>query len=434
MIRIDVAVVGGGFSGVMVAANLARHASERLSLALFESGELGRGVAYGTKHAQHLLNTRAQAMSAFTDDPDHFVRALGINGTPRSFASRRVYGDYIAGIARQAFERPRFSNVKDRVASIERTTDGTFVLKTETGTEFEAFCTIVATGNALPNDDFLPLSIVRHPGYVADPWRFDYRVVGGRVLLVGSGLTALDALVALEASGHRGFVDVVSRHGLFPEVHDEASTPYDVVPALDARTARTLLRSFRRQIRDAAARSFGWQSVLDAIRPESEALWKRLPVDERRRFDRHLRARWERHRHRAPAAVDAVRERYAASGKLRVYAGRVVASELGRVSVRLATGETTELMPDWIVNCTGTGKGARLYRDPLVSDLIANGLVARDPLGYGLRSRVANLWLAGPLQRGTRFESTAVPELREIAAGVAVEVIEALRADAILTG
>ena len=36
-------------------------------------------------------------------------------------------------------------------------------------------------------------------GYVADPWRFDYRIVGGEVLVIGSGLTALDVLVALKA-------------------------------------------------------------------------------------------------------------------------------------------------------------------------------------------------------------------------------------------
>ena len=127
------------------------------------------------------------------------------------------------------------------------------------------------------------------------------------MLIVGSGLTALDVLVGLEASGHRGTVHIVSRHGRFPEVHAERSTPYDVVPV--ARRAATLVALAKLSPARARsrARGYDWRAVVDAVRPEGEALWKRLNPHEQRRFDRHLRAIWERHRHRAPQQVDAVR-------------------------------------------------------------------------------------------------------------------------------
>ncbi len=439
MIRCDVAVIGGGFSGSLVCAQLDRRGPPDLSVCLFEDGEAGRGAAYGARHRELLLNTRARAMSAFPDDTNHFVRWLGSRAAPDDFVSRRLYGKYVAEIARAAFERARFLTVNDRVRAMER--DGrAFALTTASGTRFLARAVVLATGNALPDDDFLPRALVRNPGYVGDPWRFNYGLVGGHVLLVGSGLTALDALVALEACGHRGSVHVVSRHGRFPEVHSERLIPLDVVPMLDASDARSLLRSFRRQLLEADRRGFDWRAVVDAVRPEAEALWKLLSARERRQFDRHLRAHWERHRHRAPQQVDAVRERYRTRGRLFVHAGRVASLRTGLVRIAAARGEPVTLRPDWIVNCTGPGR-RRLFKDALFAGALQNGLLAREPLGLGIRvdadhaaiaangAPVRGLWVAGPLARGSRFEATAVPELRVMAQTVATNALETLAQD-----
>ncbi|HYL27493.1 MAG TPA: FAD/NAD(P)-binding protein, partial [Candidatus Nitrosotalea sp.] len=311
MIEIDAAIVGGGFSGCTAAANLARTAAPSFSLALFEPGELGRGPAYGTRHAEHLLNTRARQMSCFSSEPDHFVDWLGPRGGPLDFVSRRLYGDYVGDVACRAMARSRFMHISDRVVTIARAGEK-FALETASGVGFAARSIVLATGNALPNDAFLPLELRLHPGYVADPWRYDYRGVSGHVLIIGSGLTALDVLVALKASGHRGTVHVLSRRGRYPEVHADVAR-YDVIPALDVHDARALLRSFRRHVEDAARRGFDWRAVVDAIRPDAEVIWRRVPPHEQRRFERHLRPHWDRCRHRAPQQVDAVREDYAQS-------------------------------------------------------------------------------------------------------------------------
>ncbi len=421
MIECDVAVVGGGFSGCALTAQLARRADPDLSLRLFEPGELGRGAAYGTPHAEHVLNTRARSMSLDSDDPDHFVRWLGVRGGPMDFVSRRLYGAYVAETAARALERSRFSLVADRVHAVRRSEKAKFTIETTRGTRYEARAVVFATGNPIPNGDFLPREVRLHPGFVADPWRFDYRKVGGHVLLIGSGLTALDALVALEACAHRGAVYMVSRRGRFPEVHAEVA-PYDVVPALDGSDTRSILRSFRRHVRAAAARGFDWRAVLDAVRPESEAIWRRLSVREQRRFERHLRARWDRHRHRAPQHVDAVRERYRRSGRLTTYAGRLVAMEGARAEIALAGGGAVELRPDWIVNCTGPGRSTLPFEPGGLRIRSAPNLRAID--GYG--EPVPGLWIVGPPVRGSRFEATAVPELRVMAAQVAADILRRL--------
>src|SRR5262245_55028782 len=96
--RRHVAIVGGGFSGVALAAELLRSGGG-LRATLLESGpRLGRGIAYGTVDPAHLLNTRAERMSLFGDDPTHFVRwnrARLRNVAPADFVARSVYGDYL---------------------------------------------------------------------------------------------------------------------------------------------------------------------------------------------------------------------------------------------------------------------------------------------------------------------------------------------------
>ena len=442
MIQTDVAIIGGGFSGCAVAAQLAARAEASLSLTLFELEGVARGAAYGTPHPELLLNTRAQLMSLYPDDPDHFVRWLGARGAATDFVSRRLYGDYLVEIANRTFERPGFSRVVDWVRRVRRSPDGGFVVEAASSEALAARTLVLATGNPLPSDDFLPRELVRHPGYIADPWRFAYGAVGGHVLIVGSGLTALDVLVALQASGHRGAVHVVSRRGRFPEVHGDGGA-YDVIPAIDTSSARAALRSFRRHVQEAAQRGFDWQCVIDAIRPQGEALWRRLPPEEQRRFERHLRTRWERHRHRTPAQIDDVRRSYERSGRFFTYAGSIAGTHAGNVEIALRGGGSVELRPDWIVNCTGLSGTRAMAKDPMLAELLAEGTLSAGPGELGLRttpdlaaidargSVVPGLWIAGPPVRGSRFEATAVPELRVMAELAATEILQTLPAMAV---
>ncbi|MGC1379486.1 MAG: FAD-dependent oxidoreductase [Candidatus Baltobacteraceae bacterium] len=424
MVEFDAAVIGGGFSGCAVAAHLARRAGPGFSLCLFEPGELGRGAAYGTQHAEHVLNTRAQQMSLYSDEPDHFVRWLDGRAGPTDFVSRRLYGEYVNQISAEIFVRPGFARIRDR-ATVVRRENGGFVIASPGAAPVHARSVVLATGNPLPGSDHLFPDVLAHPGYIGDPWRFDYRAVGGHVLVIGSGHTALDVLVALNASGHRGAVHVLSRHGLYPQAHAPVGE-YDVIPALDTSNARFLLGSFRRHLDDAARRGFDWRAVIDALRPEAEATWRRLPQVERRRFERHLRGRWERHRHRIPPHVESVLASYQRSKRLFTYAGRLAAMRDGNATIAMRGGGTIALHPDWIVNCAGLGSSA-MTRDPLLAGLLADGEIATEPGGLGLRvtpelgaigatgAPTPGLWIVGPPVRGSRFEATAVPEIRAMA-------------------
>jgi uncharacterized NAD(P)/FAD-binding protein YdhS len=100
-----IAIIGGGFSGTMVAFHLARLGGPRaVKVLLFEKGpRFARGLAYVTSCDRHLLNVPAGSMSALPDEPSHFLDWLKARDTAAhsgTFASRRVYGEYLAELAR----------------------------------------------------------------------------------------------------------------------------------------------------------------------------------------------------------------------------------------------------------------------------------------------------------------------------------------------
>jgi uncharacterized NAD(P)/FAD-binding protein YdhS len=432
----EVAIVGGGFSGITVAAQLARLAPEGLSVNLFEDGAIARGAAYGTRHGEHLLNTRASAMTALVDEPDHFVRWLDGSAQSHEFVSRRRYGDYLESLATETFGHPGFKRIEARVESVEPLPQGGFSISDSQGRTYRSIYAVLAVGHASPATGFLPKSMIASDRFVADPWRFDYSAVDGDVLIIGSGLTALDAVSALRTGGHRGRIDVVSRHGRFPQTHTEFPAPYDAAPLLDASDARRLLRSFRQCLAAAANRGYDWRCVVDALRPHSESLWRRLPEAERLRFDRHLRSRWELRRHRAPQAVTEALDVYRDSGRLGVYSGTVRSYENSRVEIALSDGSAVTLEPRWIVNCTGPARGeaqfdraplAELHRIGALSSAASGRGVTVDgsmhPIGHD-GVAVPGLFAVGPLAGGSFFESTAVPELRVQARAAAAAIVK----------
>ena len=76
--ELPVAIVGAGFSGTLLAVNLLRLGA-RVVLIERDEAFLAKGVAYGTRRAEHLLNVRVSNMSAYPDDADHFLRWMGFD-------------------------------------------------------------------------------------------------------------------------------------------------------------------------------------------------------------------------------------------------------------------------------------------------------------------------------------------------------------------
>jgi uncharacterized NAD(P)/FAD-binding protein YdhS len=436
-----VAVIGGGFSGLLTTLHLLTVAPQLTVRLVERAPTFGRGRAYATAHPDHLLNVRASNMSAYPDRPDHFLDWLRAQGQELSdgFVSRGRYGDYLQHLLREAVVRPgragRLLLEADTAVAVRPAPAG-YEVELALGRSFPAGMVVLALGSLPARPPAVAsAAALASPAYFAEPWAVDLaEFPPGDVLLLGSGLTMVDVALSLAAEDRP--MTALSRRGLLPRIHSNAPPipPPSGLPASPRRAMRIL--------RDYAAAT-SWRQAVDSIRPATAGIWRSWSLDQRRQFLRGARPWWDAHRHRMAPVIGARVSSLLASGALSVEAGRLAVLEPdgdGLVAEFRRRGEAQILRRRFaaVVNCTGpTGE---LSSDPtgLLPSLLGQGLIAPDALrlGYALDERLRllgrdgrptpGLYAVGPLTRAATWESVAIPDLRAQAQAVAASVATAL--------
>lgn len=441
-----VAVIGAGFSGLLTALHLLKDpAGPRVRL-IERGGVFGRGTAYSTANPDHLLNVRVGNMSAFPDEPEHFTRWLsGHEGWQAhgGFITRGVYGDYLQDLLRQALEETAAGRLLlegDEAVDIRRSGAG-WTIKLGVGREIEAQAAVLALGvmRPAPSPAATP-ELIESPRYIADPWdsgaSLDPAV--DEVLLTGTGLTMIDAVITLWRPGRRFWA--ISRRGLIPQTH----APTAPRPRFELRAGSPT--EILGQVRESAADG-RWREAIDDLRPYVRDIWQGWSARERDSFLRHLRPWWDIHRHRLSPSVARRIALLVRSRELVIRAGQVTAMTLARDGVEVqwrprGARITRRLGVGAVVNCTGLLGDLAAASEPLLRTLLARGLIRPDPARLGAEvdsaSRLvgatgtaqAGLYAVGPLTRGAFWEITAVPDIRTQAADVAQAIHNDLRQSA----
>ncbi|MBA3915046.1 MAG: FAD/NAD(P)-binding protein [Acidobacteriales bacterium] len=410
----------------------------------------GRGVAYGTQFGLHLLNIPAGGMSAFPEQPDHFLHWAQANydagTTEDDFLPRRIYGQYVESVLREAVET--HGNPvewrQDEALSIYQVDDHVEV-RLRSGPKIVADKVVLATGNFHPSDPDMPGRKRSDKRYV--PYAWSAGALQGveeesSILLIGSGLTSVDTALALRAREFRGTIHVLSRRGVIPEWHKK-TTVWPTFWSKDSgpTTVRGLVKLVRAQGALAAKQGIDWRPVVDALRPVSGDIWHALSAAEKRRFLRHLRPYWEVHRHRVSPKIGSLMLYQVLRDDMQVHTGRVVGyqefPEAVEVTIRdrRAAREKTILV-ERIINCTGPETDCRRLDESLITNLIAQGLARPDALFLGLDvndegalmdhqgAPSTRIYTLGPPRKGQLWETTAVPEIRVQVAGLARQLLE----------
>ncbi len=365
------------------------------------AGRVAEGIAYSTTSKRHLLNVPARSMSAFQDDPGHFVRWLagrGLPGAADEFMPRALYGRYLRETLWPQGEdgaSPRLGTVLADVVDVTSGPQG-HELVLDTGHTIAAKAVVLSTGTLMRQFPASLCGATSHPRCIANPWAHDALAgipPSATVTLLGSGLTAIDVLLALQESGHRGPVHAISRHGLLPRAHKAAapgSGPWErLCRDLEGSEVRSLLHQVRQIVAapqpngaeagGAEAGGADWRDMVDALRPEIPRLWSRLSGEEQLRFRRHLERFWNVYRHRmAPPVAQAVDE-LQSSGIFFVHAGAVDAVEEVGATLHLQVKLRARPRPyawrtDWLVNCTGPDPHLFERGQPLMDALLTRGL------------------------------------------------------------
>lgn len=422
---LHVTIVGGGFSGASTAIQLIRASKIPLAITLVESQQrAGPGLAYSTQDPDHRLNGPTWGHSIDPLDAGHFTRwceareifkhdpqALRPDGT--AFVRRHDYGDYIEDTLRaHAFWPATGSTISilhDRAVSASQRGD-TLTVLTEGGRALESKMLIVATGNALPKLQApLEASLASHPAVIENPLDTAQLLdipSRARVLLIGSGLTALDVLSTLQRQGHEGQIVAISRRGLRPRPQATLLTP--ATPAsgrenLDrllapaptfltqsgvAPTLRSWVRALRSRIREVERQGGNWYAAFDELRDSVWQLWPRLPTAQKRRFLKKMRTWYDVHRFRAPPQNDAIVCAAEAAGRIEFRATRLLSvlplegKRTLQIRFKGAGGASDrEEEFDTIVNCTGLDVASRLASNPFLLSLVKQQWLKPDDCG-----------------------------------------------------
>ena len=444
-----IGIVGAGAAGTLVAIHLLRElraSGTGADVVLIDPAESGRGVAYSTTDARHLLNVPAGRMSALPDDPEHFVGWARCQTDPclrettlDDYVPRRSYGAYLRDtLEREIIDsaRVRLLRRRERAVSLEPVAPTDLHshqrIELADATSVVVDQVVLAQGIFAPGTAWAPLALLASDRFVTDPWAPGALAAiddDGDVLLVGTGLTMVDVAMTLESEGR--VLHAVSRRGRLPKSHSPlrlaAIEPSDQPVDLDILTLRQFVVDHLR----AAVRTHGdWRAAMDGLRPHTARLWSMLCDDCRHEFLRTDALQWDTHRHRMPRRTAAVVGRMRAEGALTVGAAQVVTVDDvgGELLVHLSDGTSRRVAH--VVNCTGPQPDVTMSRDPLLASLLAAGHACPGPLGMGLatdgsgRVRAADgtvgaAWTLGAMRRGELWESTAIPEIRAQAVAVA---------------
>lgn len=451
--RLAIIIIGGGASGVLLAAHLLRDPDADLRVTLIEKRPaLGQGLAYSTPLDDHILNVSALGMSAYADDPEHFWRWLLGHGHAEGdnpqyvYVPRRIYADYLAGLIDGIRETEgangRLTTVSEECVSVATTPAGV-VVDLDNGASIVGHVAVLAVGHE--EQPLVGKDVAVRLGSAADT-ALD---PDGTVLILGTGLSMVDAWLSLTARGHRGKVVALSRRGLIPSLQrkgrpirlDSADVPLGT-------DLSYFIRWFRDLVRETERAGGDWRDVVDGIRPFNQMIWRSWPAGAKKRFIEHTRAWWDIHRHRMPPALHERISAALAGHRLELVAGKLLSArhdgDAVEASIRRRGAEKPETRRfARVYDCTGITADLAAGSNPAVRSLLDRGLARPDPLHIGLDvtdgcaivrangKPSERLYAIGPLTRGAFFEIEAIADIRtQVAALAKVLAAEARMAQA----
>ena len=437
-----VVIVGGGATGIITALCILRNADAHDQVTLIDSTtNLGAGVAYSTTDEALLLNVRALQMSAHADQPNHFVEWLTTHKNQpdgEAFVPRAWYARYLQDSLAVAVgqSKAHYTCIATTVSDIDPTNRSVICADSH---QFNADHIILALGHAPIANPLARWASVPQRVVSGYDWHTITTQISPTddIIIIGSGLTMVDTIVALQHRGHQGTITAISRHGHVPQTHvPRQSYPSVITSAHYGWSVRDLLHLVRTEVTKAQAAGIPWQAVIDSLRPHNQQIWMHWSLHEKRRFLRHVRAHWDIYRHRIAPEIAAV---IAATPQLTITAGRIVdyhehgATVSLTIQPRHATSTST-LTTAAVINCTGPLSDYAVIKNPLVVTLRQRGILAADDIRLGIavdaqghlcdqnQQVIPWLWTLGPPRKGYAWECIAIPDIRNQAVTLAHDI------------
>jgi uncharacterized NAD(P)/FAD-binding protein YdhS len=378
-----VGIVGGGFSGAITAYRLIGTLPAGSEIVIHEPNkDLGRGVAYAEGPEHFLLNVPARQQSPCLEDPEGFLRwilerrgdALRFQqGDGAYYLPRSWFGTYMRElVAEKAASRRDVSLHHLRTPIVALRSDGAkpIGVTRDDARTFDAI--VLAIGNAPPRPLPVHAETGSAPQVIQSAWGLNRAPLpssDARIVIVGTGLTMVDAVADLAARGRKGPLVSVSRHGLFHQ-RTGGHNPEFIPPEEPLeRTTLALMRQIRRWCELSHEEHNDWRPALDYARINAPKLWRGLSPAEQKRFVRHARPYWNIHRYQAPSHGYLLIQKLLAMKQLVLVKG--TATEISSGGLVVTRDETRRTVPcDLVINAMGPDLSHRTNYAQL-ADLVA---------------------------------------------------------------
>jgi uncharacterized NAD(P)/FAD-binding protein YdhS len=444
MSSVNITIIGGGACGISAFTELflqlrIANLHRKVGITIIEENkEVGKGLAFGTKQPGHILNTQADLMGIHLAEPDHFSEWLIAHedrvgkevvdnqGKDEAFTTRRLYGDYLKEQFEHYFQLAKAEGMDANVIHASATN----VSRTSTGFEV-----IVSHGKSHPCDYLIlapgtPVAnnyphLEGKENYFGSPWPsseiLENVPPSADVGILGSSLSAIDALMTLVDNDHRGKITFYSLDGLLPRVQVEKPEPYQrkyltiknlhriqreelrnptVVEVFrlfmkeaesyaggkmdwkaTKRTGKPADQLLREDIKIAKAGGDALMNIPYSLRYDSSEMWKALDEDERIKFKKWLGGYWATNRHGMPL-VNAERV-------CKLFDNQQLNVESNLEEVKYNEGRKGfELISKWqksfrkyLINATGPASAVRAMKSELIKNLAEAKLIEPEPVG-----------------------------------------------------
>ncbi|WP_011582335.1 MULTISPECIES: FAD/NAD(P)-binding protein [Chelativorans] len=225
---LSIAIIGGGPTAVALLESLIRSRDTispdvSLDVTVFDpTPHPWSGHSFAPDRPEALTNTYTNTMSVRHWQPEHVEIWLKANGyaelAGNNFAPRSIIGQYFQDSAQLAASRLEgFVFIREQVTGLS-VVDDHVRLYTQNGDNTFDYA-ILTVGRS---DKFDPYRMEGQENFCIRPYPLKDALAGvdpdEQIGIIGTGLTAVDLVIALKADRHRGRITLMSRNGLLPAV------------------------------------------------------------------------------------------------------------------------------------------------------------------------------------------------------------------------
>lgn len=441
-------IVGGGASSISIIDSLLDDISNDfnyrdLTIFVLEMRpDIGRGLAYADDSNTNLLNTKASFISPFAKKTGHFYNWLVNNKelwednfpdvilTPDAFLPRPLFGHYLSCMFQVLSKRAlklgcRLIAINDEAVKLSFSPDGKAVVSTKNHLSFPSDHVVLSCGNG---GSIEHNSLLDKKGFFKSPYpiKRTSRLIckDASVAVLGTRLSAIDAVLGLKAHGHRGKVVLHSRSGTLPSVRGAQgryepkfltleniknhiskfgnirlnnvielilkelsaagqTIDFDIRNIDSVCTQPSALEFLKKEIELSSSNRY-WQAVLYATNSIIDIVWAAMPNEDKEIFWPYL-SWWMVYRVSIPVENAQKLLDYIESDEILVVPGSLNTSyEDGKYLIdTVFNGEKKTYKYDAVIVATGTPRDIDNLDNNLVKSMINQGVASPNPFGGG---------------------------------------------------